>query len=100
MARQVDISDFCGSEYALTPAQRAKINQKHPPPVKRGYAYPPGTGPKGETCKTCEHIVRKRMGKTYLKCGKAQYKWTGGGGSDILAGSPACKGWEAKKNES
>lgn len=60
----------------------------------RGYYAPPGAGPKGETCKTCRHLVRKSLAKTYLKCGKARAKWTGGHGSDVLARSPACAGWE------
>lgn len=64
----------------------------------RGYAAPPGTGPQGETCGTCQHIVRKMMGKTYLKCGANRANWTGGIASDIRARSPACRLWE-KKNE-
>ncbi len=100
MTRQIDIADILGSEYALTPAEKRRLHGgKHKPPVKRGYAYPPGTGPKGETCKTCEHIFRNRLAKTYLKCELAKARWTGGGGSDILAGSPACKAWEAKTPE-
>lgn len=92
--------DLMGKDFALTPAEKKRVHGgKHKAPVKRGYAAPPGTGPAGETCKSCEYIVRKRMAKTYLKCGKAEYKWTGGGGSDILAGSPACSKWEKKKDK-
>lgn len=64
-------------------------------PVPRGYAWAPGTGPAGETCKSCRHLVRKQWAKTYLKCGLMQAKWTCGGGSDVRARSPACKFWEA-----
>jgi ribosomal protein L37AE/L43A len=100
MNRQIDIADFCGSDFALSPAEKKRLHGgKYKPTVKRGYAFTPGTGPKGETCKTCEHIFRNRMAKTYLKCAKAKYKWTGGAGSDILASSPACREWEAKKPE-
>ena len=64
-------------------------------PVPRGYAAIPGTGPAGETCRSCKHLVRKRMGKTYLKCGLMTRYWTGGGGSDVRAKSPACRHWAA-----
>lgn len=56
----------------------------------RGYADHPGTGPKGETCATCQHCIRFRR---WSKCELAQWKWTGGRGSDILARAPACKLW-------
>lgn len=92
--------DIVGREYALSPAEKRKVHGgKHKAPIPRGYAFPPGTGPEGETCKTCAHIVRKHLSKTYLKCGKAEYKWTGGGASDIRAGSKACKAWEAKNRD-
>lgn len=60
----------------------------------KGYAASPGTGPKDETCKMCRHLHRKQMAKTYLKCKLTQKTWTGGRGSDVLAGSPACRFWE------
>lgn len=75
-------------------------NRPIPPPKKKtgpvanGYAYPPGTGPKGETCRTCRHLHRKRMGNVYLKCSLVRHLWTGGVGTDIRARSPACKKWE------
>lgn len=65
---------------------------------KKGmYADTPGTGPAGETCKSCKHIYRKHMAKTYLKCALTQRWWTGGGGTDIKANSPACSKWESDK---
>lgn len=63
--------------------------------VPRGYAAPPGTGPAGETCKSCTHRVVSGSGKRrYQKCGLNRAKWTGGPGSDILVKSAACKKWE------
>jgi hypothetical protein len=60
-----------------------------------GYFAPPGTGPAGEKCKTCKHItVKGGVAGRYLKCRRAKHLWTGGRKSDILAGSPACSGWE------
>lgn len=64
------------------------------PTPKRGYAAPPGTGPKGETCKTCKHIARVQHAKTYIKCGLQRAHWTGGPGTDILTKAPACRFWE------
>lgn len=64
---------------------------------KRGHASPPGTGPKGESCKTCAHVVRKGMSKTYLKCGIMRAHWTGGGATDVRSGDAACSQWSALK---
>jgi hypothetical protein len=78
---------------ALTPAERRSIARKSVKP--KGYAWHPGTGPKGETCKTCKHYVRNEYhNKVHLKCGLMRAVWTHGPGSDILAGSPSCKKWE------
>lgn len=63
-------------------------------PVK-GYPRPPGTGPAGQTCKTCQFLCRlKPHRKVYLKCLMNERRWTNGPGSDIRAGSPACALWE------
>lgn len=63
----------------------------------RGYVAPPGTGPVGETCGSCKHVVRCVNGnrnKSWLKCLLNEGRWTNGRGSDVLAGSPACSEWE------
>lgn len=62
-------------------------------PVPRGHVMPPGSGPQGETCGSCGHLVRKRMSGTYLKCGLNRANWTGGGGSDVRARDAACSSW-------
>lgn len=62
----------------------------------RGYAARPGSGPAGETCGSCRHLVRKRMSRAYLKCELMRAVWTGGHGTDVLARSPACAKWSAK----
>ena len=65
-----------------------------------GYYAPPGTGPAGETCGSCQHIVRARGGR-YRKCGLARAIWTGGPKTDVLARAPACLKWAAvNKNSS
>jgi hypothetical protein len=66
-----------------------------------GYYMPPGTGPAGETCRTCKYIGAKgNVAGRYLKCGRMFAKWTGGRKTDILAGSPACSGWEPQPDNS
>lgn len=65
-------------------------------PIASGYAAVPGTGPQGETCKSCRHLVRRQWGKTYLKCGLMRDYWTKGSGSDIRARAAACRRWEAE----
>jgi hypothetical protein len=68
------------------------------PTVKNGYAAPPGTGPAGETCKTCEHkrTLGNYGGKQFIKCELRRSTWTGGEGTDILARSPACNKWRQR----
>lgn len=68
------------------------------PTVKRGYAAAPGTGPEGQTCKTCQFKVSSdgRSAKHFLKCELRRSTWTNGEGTDILARSPACSKWESK----
>jgi hypothetical protein len=69
----------------------------------KGYAAPPGTGPAGETCKTCAHYTHSRnsegRGRKFPKCGLMRRLWTHGPGTDIKASSPACRKWEAKEDE-
>jgi len=67
-----------------------------PRSAAHGYAAPPGTGPKGETCGTCLHRELKKYANVYYKCGLMRACWTGGQGTDIRVRSPACRLWEAK----
>lgn len=60
-----------------------------------GYARVPGSGPKGETCKTCVHsCATGGYRKTYYKCAVIKHRWTHGPGTDILIKSPACSMWK------
>lgn len=58
---------------------------------KTGYAAAPGSGPAGESCKTCKHLSGHQRGKKFYKCGLM--KWTFGAGTDIRLKSPACWHW-------
>jgi hypothetical protein len=87
----MDQTDLFRLDRAMTPAERRALKPTRV--KKRGHAAPPGTGPEGQYCKTCEHLERKQMSKTYLKCGLMRAHWTGGGGTDVRAGDPACRLW-------
>lgn len=65
-------------------------------PMKPGATPAPvGSGPEGETCKTCQHYTRVGWHDAYhLKCGLMEPMWTHGPGSDIKASLPACSKWE------
>ncbi len=77
------------------PEPKRKVNL--PPKWKRAYPAQPGTGPPGQTCKTCKHYFRNDYhAKVYLKCGLMQNAWTHGAASDIKASSPACSNWWIK----
>jgi hypothetical protein len=65
-----------------------------------GHAGTPGTGPAGETCKSCANLVRiKYHGRPYRKCGLMRNAWTHGPGSDIRARDPACHRWEPEDGQ-
>jgi hypothetical protein len=89
---------FKGPELFTLPPQSGiscayQVRQK----LNKGlYADAPGTGPQGETCRSCRHLCRVNLGNTYLKCGLTRQWWTGGGATDIKARAPACSKWEAK----
>lgn len=85
-------TDLFGEEIQA-PAPTVSGVPKRRKTVPRGYAAPPGSGPSGETCKTCAFKVTKRMGGRYLKCQLMRASWTGGPSTDIRAGSPACFFW-------
>jgi CRISPR/Cas system CSM-associated protein Csm3 (group 7 of RAMP superfamily) len=55
----------------------------------KGYAAPPGSGPKGKTCADCENIQRDR---NWAKCALARH--SGCRATDILLRSPSCRFFE------
>lgn len=68
------------------------------PKVKKGYAGVPGTGPEGETCRSCRHLYKVQGGnKAFPKC--ALRAATRGPATDVLMKSPACARWAAKAPE-
>ncbi|VWB08550.1 hypothetical protein BLA6863_00223 [Burkholderia lata] len=76
----------------------SEAKSKRNSPQPKGFAAAPGTGPTGETCKTCAHkrSTEGHTAKVYWKCALMQHAWTGGPGSDIRMRSPACSRWSAR----
>jgi hypothetical protein len=65
--------------------------------IPRGYAAPPGSGPAGETCRSCAHRrILNTYGHNWHKCGLLEHRWTRGPGTDIRLKSPACLHWAPK----
>ena len=94
--RKLDVdTDLFADVVTAPPPPPPGIDKRHVT-QRKGYAAQPGTGPAGETCKSCKHIARIRRSSTYIKCGLARERWTHGGGTDILTKAPACHYWEAK----
>lgn len=85
-------TDLFGVPWSKSEVARETSKAKRKPTQPRGYIMPPGSGPAGETCGTCQHIVGR--GTRYLKCKLNESRWTHGPGSDIRARSKACKKWE------
>jgi len=86
------MGDLLNLDRALRPSERRRLRGGT---QAKGYAAMPGTGPKGETCGSCDHLVRKRLAKVYRKCGLMERHWTGGKGTDVLTTAPACRNWKA-----
>lgn len=62
-----------------------------------GYAFPPGTGPRGETCRTCQHKLSVDIGSRIVpKCELVRPNWTHSRRTDILVSSPACQYWKKR----
>lgn len=83
-------------------AHRALIGRpmvKRKPTEPRGYAAAPGSGPEGKTCRDCKHkhTMSNTGAKSWIKCDLMHSAWTHGPGTDIRAGSPACRRFEAKE---
>ena len=84
---------------ALTPKERRKLLYGQISTVPKGHAAPPGTGPVGETCRSCKNYTLRKWAGTYRKCLLMKEHWTSGGRTDIRAKDPACKKWEADNGE-
>ena len=77
-----------------TPAMTPKERKRRMEPTPAGHAWTPGTGPAGQTCGSCQHLVRNQQAKVYLKCGLTRAKWTASRRTDVRARDAACQKWE------
>lgn len=82
MSGQMDLMDLP----AVAPPRRSN---------KHGHAAVPGSGPAGEKCGGCAHMVRL----PYLKCGLMHAYWTRGEGTDIRAKDAACRRWKKEDTQ-
>lgn len=83
--------DLFGEEVVLVAKPSRKGIQR-----VRGYAADPGTGPDGETCGTCTHILRVKNWsgrKHWAKCGHPRGYRSHSTASDIKVRAPACLHW-------
>ncbi|WP_431281635.1 hypothetical protein ACQW02_19815 [Humitalea sp. 24SJ18S-53] len=61
-----------------------------------GHASLPGTGPAGQSCGTCAHLVRVSGNRRdHAKCGHRAGKNTRSATTDIRLSHPACRCWSA-----
>ena len=70
------------------------VGKREPRPVSSCTPAAIGTGPQGETCRSCKFKVR--VGR-YLKCEKMERLWTHGAATDIKARWRACWYWEGSE---
>jgi hypothetical protein len=92
MSEQLDLVKLLADGPHLTPEGRRAL-ARSTRSKKRGHAAAPGTGPQGETCGSCAHLVNKRMARAYKKCALMRAAWTGGAGTDVRVRDPACAKW-------
>lgn len=88
MPEQLTFKTFGGATVAVPARGKHYIEPS-------GYVAKPGSGPAGETCGSCQHVVGR--GSRFLKCNLARAKWTHTRRTDILARAPACSKWAKAK---
>jgi hypothetical protein len=76
------------------PEFRIEEPVKHP--LDRAHPYPPGSGPRGQSCGTCAKLCGRAFRKTYFKCHVLKKFWSAGRGTDIRKKDPACMSWEPR----
>ena len=95
-------SDACNNATHIVPLNALMLSlfdNSGPKEEWRGHAARPGTGPDGETCRTCKHPVVVSLANRYWKCGLMRHCWTHGNGTDIRLKDRACRYWERKDDE-
>lgn len=84
--------DLFGAPLPQPPAVTPRTGKVKRKTIPKGYAARPGSGPRGETCGSCNYAYRRQSGtRAYWKCGLVTP--TNGPGTDIRFQSPACQLW-------
>ena len=89
------MKDLFGNQITADQARDIERKGKRKATLPKGNAAPIGSGPDGETCKTCAHSYSRSMAKRYYKC--ELVRATGGPATDIRLKWPACSRWERKR---
>lgn len=84
------MKDLFGVE--VSPLARRQIRR-----ADKAHADAPGTGPQGETCGSCGHLVERQFSRSYYKCVLQRQLWTGGLGTDVRLKDRSCSKWITKK---
>lgn len=95
MSEQTDLFGLVDAP-PMTPAERKRM-QRRAGEIPRGHAAPPGTGPEGESCRTCAHLVRITRSKAWHKCAASRRIWTHSRRTDVRVSDPACSFWQARE---
>jgi len=80
--------------FFITGPQKIYIPASGPKKLDRAHPMTTGSGPDGETCKSCKHCTRSESHarKRFYKCGLMRA--TRGSATDIRLKDPACGRWE------
>lgn len=88
------MKDLFGQEVIAPVGLISATGKKKRDETPKGYAARPGSGPAGETCKTCASACR--TGGRYWKCAVIKHNWSRSYATDIRLKSPACSYWKPK----
>lgn len=88
-----------GDKITAEDIRQRRLARRRDRELPRGHAAIPGTGPEGETCGSCGHLVRRQFSRTYLKCGLMQRFWKGSAKTDVRAKDLACRRWAPKEQQ-
>lgn len=87
-----DVAEI-GERKLLPPAAQAASRCRATP-------APIGSGPAGQSCRSCSHYTRVRHhDQTFRKCELMRGDWTHGPGTDIKASYAACRLFELRTGD-
>lgn len=60
----------------------------------RAHPYPPGSGPRGQSCGTCAKLCTREYRRKFFKCRVLMKHWTRTRATDVQLRDAACLAWE------